>query len=296
MLIKSKDPSDKAIQELETIRQIPNLAEDTHAKIEKELKTLKAGNKGEKDAAYYIDLYYRNNQNWAVIHDLRIEHNGDVAQIDHLMINRLFEFYILETKSFAYGLKITENGEFLFWNGNRYIAMQSPIEQLNRHILVLERLLKNEDILPKRLGMELRPSFKPYVLVSPTSTLIRPDRKKFNSDTVIKSDVLFKQIQNDADNVKLVEVFSGLAKLISVETLIELTHRLATFHHPIAINYRAKFGIQPVKEEKTNIPVTKNYFCANCKKTISEKAAMFCFTNKKRFDGKAYCFDCQKAF
>ena len=105
MLLKEKDPSDQAIQELEAIARQPSLPKDTLTKVEKELKTLKAGNRGEWDSAYHINFYYREKPNWAVIHDLRIEYGGNVAQIDHLMINRLLDFYVLESKSYAYGLK-----------------------------------------------------------------------------------------------------------------------------------------------------------------------------------------------
>ncbi|NTV47823.1 MAG: NERD domain-containing protein, partial [Chlorobiales bacterium] len=44
----------------------------------------------------------KNSKNWAVIHDLRLEHENQVAQIDHLMINRSFDFYVLESKNYAY--------------------------------------------------------------------------------------------------------------------------------------------------------------------------------------------------
>jgi hypothetical protein len=46
MQLKEKDPSDQAIQELEAIARQPGLPKDTLAKIEKELKTLKAGHRG----------------------------------------------------------------------------------------------------------------------------------------------------------------------------------------------------------------------------------------------------------
>jgi hypothetical protein len=44
---------------------------------------------------------------------LRLEHNGRTAQIDHLLINRWMECYVLESKHFNAGLKITEDGEFM---------------------------------------------------------------------------------------------------------------------------------------------------------------------------------------
>ena len=45
--------------------------------------------KGEQEAAYHIDFHLKDSQNWAVIHDLRVEWNGRGAQMDHLHIDRL---------------------------------------------------------------------------------------------------------------------------------------------------------------------------------------------------------------
>jgi len=296
MLIKAKDPSEKALQQLEEMSQIPDLLEDTVANIEREIKTLKAGDRGEQDSAYYIDFYYKDSKNWAIIHDLRIECGGNVAQIDHLLIDRLFEFYILESKSYAYGVKITDRGEFSFWHKNHYISIPSPIEQNKRHILVLEELLKREDILPKRLGISIRPTYKSYVLISPKSNVIRPSGKEFNTDMVIKSDELFRQIQKETDQFNATDALNVMIKLISTETLIEFSERLISQHRPSSIDYYAKFDIKPSIVPKQKSAEAKSYFCAKCKKPISQKVALFCFQNKTRFGGKAYCFECQKTF
>jgi hypothetical protein len=65
--------------------------------IERALKAIRSGVSGEKDSAYNIDFYFGDSRNWAVIHDLRLEHKGQVGQIDHLLINRFFDMYVLET-------------------------------------------------------------------------------------------------------------------------------------------------------------------------------------------------------
>jgi hypothetical protein len=88
------------------------------------------------------------------------------------------------------------------------------------------------------------------------------------------------------------------------------------------MNFKAKFGIKEVSSEiessiadeavtefepkMEEIPTPENsppqpqrswtrsrFFCAKCKTSITEKVAIFCFNNKKKFGGKAYCFDCQ---
>ena len=307
MLIKAKDSADKAIQELETIAKLPGLPRETLAKVDKELRTLKAGNRGESDSAYFIDFYYREKLNWAVIHDLRIEYGGNVAQIDHLLISRYLEFYVLESKRYTYGLKITDRGEFMFWDGYRFVPMESPIEQTKRHAVVLEQLLKGEELLPKRLGVVLPPSFKPFVLVSPKSSVTRPSRKQFNSDMVIKSDELFRQIEADFDGASTPSLMGGLAKVVSRETLMDLAQRLVSYHRPATIDYYAKFGVTPiqaplqaavpeVKKESAEAQPHSRYFCFKCRKSITPRVAVYCFEHKQRFGGKAYCFDCQKAF
>jgi hypothetical protein len=148
------------------------------------------------------------------------------------MINRMLDFYVLESKSYAYGLKITDRGEFQYGNGHHYTAMESPIEQNRRHVAVLEKLLKGEGLLPKRLGMVLPPTFRPYVLVSPRSTVERPSQKALDTTMVIKSDELFKQIEDNFDKASFASDVRAVAKMISSEAVIELGQELVKPHRP----------------------------------------------------------------
>src|SRR3546814_12863006 len=113
MLIKSADDQGVELQALE--QRAAGNGPDA-ARAAKELRNRRAGLKGERDSAYLIDFDYASSPNWAVIHDLRLEHGGRTAQIDHLLINRWMDVYVLETKHFHAGIKITEDGEFLRWN------------------------------------------------------------------------------------------------------------------------------------------------------------------------------------
>jgi len=212
--------------------------------IERELKTIKSGVTGERDSAYYIDFYFRNSKNWAVIHDLRLEHMDQVAQIDHLLMNRLFDIYVLETKNFSYKLKITPEGEFQAYYGKEYIGIPSPIEQNKRHIHLLNLFLKHHDILPKRVGISIRPRFKSFILVSPKSFITRPPEKKFDTSSVIKADTLRTRIDQEVDKKKsLVADLTSISKLSSSSTLMETAKTLARFHKPIKMDFKAKFGL-----------------------------------------------------
>ena len=296
MIIKEKDSPAEAIQVLEEILQRSDLPEGVRRRVEQELRMVQAGHRGERDAAYYIDFHFGDhNENWAVIHDLRLEYDGRVAQIDHLLIGRFLEFYVLESKSFAYGVKITEDGEFLVWRGNRYKAVPSPIEQNRRHIAVLKSLLEGEGLLPKRAGLRLNPIFRSYVLVSPKSRVIRPDRRLFDTRMVIKADLLYERVKEDGEKAGLLEKVGLVAREISVEELRTLAQRVVAYHQPIVVDYYARFGLSP-RETRRRVEERRRYYCFKCGRPISKRVAVFCFQHKERFGGRAYCMACQREF
>ncbi len=299
MIIKEKEYPTNAIRQLEEIIGLYHVPERVKVRAKKELRALKRGWQGERDAAYFINFYFGDSRNWAIIHDLRIEYSGLTAQIDHLMIGRTLEIYVLESKNFSQSIKITEKGEFLVWYNNRYIPIESPIEQNQRHVFLLKKLLKGEDLLPKRLGVPLQPTFRPYVLISPKVRVIRPPRKKFDTSEVIKMDMFAKRVRADADETNPIAAVGFIAKLISVQTLKDFAVALLQYHKPLEIDYYKKLGVarRLVQVQKPRVEAQKSqggYFCAKCGKPVSKKVAMFCLQHKERFGGKIYCFDCQK--
>lgn len=237
MITKSADDRSADIGQLEQL--LVTSAEPQKKSIEAELRNLRAGIKAERDAAYLIDFYYKDSRNTAVIHDLRLEVDGRVAQIDHLLIHRTMQIFVLETKSFHAGIKITDDGEFLRWNDYKktYEGMASPIAQNERHVIVLNALLKTLP-LPTRLGLRLEPTIIPLVLVAPTARIDRP--KRFDSSSVIKADALETTRQRLFDQQS---AFGALAKLIGSDTLEELAKLIAMQHRPAKFNYVARFGI-----------------------------------------------------
>ncbi len=109
MIFKQKDSLSHQIQSLEQAieRTPPGRQRQLH---EKDLAQLRAGLKGEEEAAYHIDFHLKDNPNWAVLHDLRLEWNDRVAQIDHLLIDRFLEFYVIESKSFRTKIRYVNGG------------------------------------------------------------------------------------------------------------------------------------------------------------------------------------------
>ena len=68
MILKNKDDNQTSIDYLSDLleRDIP---EDKKHLIERELKTLYSGNKGEKTTAYYLNFDLKKTKKWVLIHD-----------------------------------------------------------------------------------------------------------------------------------------------------------------------------------------------------------------------------------
>jgi len=243
------DPKDKQIAELEKLLSVAPL--NKRPMIEKELRLLKSGIKAEKEAAYLIDFDYKDSPRTMVIHDLRLEINGRTAQIDHVLINWTFNIFVLETKNFHSGLKITDNGDFMRWNSFKktYEGMASPLAQNERHIAVLKDAFNKID-MPSRLGIRLSPVFHSFILVAPNARIDRPDQKHFDTSQIIKADTLLKTIENSFEKMSLLDSVSSLSKVVSSEQIKEVARNIKRLHKPASFDYTTKFGLSDIDLSK----------------------------------------------
>jgi Nuclease-related domain. len=307
MLIKERDKHDSDVESLRSLLDC-QISAKQRLLIEREIKCIGSGARGEDSSAYYIDFRYRDSANWAIIHDLRLEHRGFVAQIDHLLINRLFHVYVLESKNYYHGIKISPEGEFLVWSGKTYVSIESPIEQNKRHIDLLDRVVQLPGFLPTRLGVSIYPSFYSYVMVAPNSRVDRPTNGKFDTNMVIKADTLGTAIEKRVDGVSPMEVFSSLTMLVSQETLETFARRLVRLHRPSKIDYAAKFGVNAVDtparvheptvhgttESGNGCDSKKGSTCEACGGAVDGKVVYYCRGNREKFGGKVLCRSCQQ--
>src|SRR5436190_13679058 len=91
MVLKSKDDITPQVNQLEELLRL-RLSARQVAMIEQEIALVKAGFRAESKAAFEIDFRLKSHKDWVIIHDLRIEYKGRVAQIDHLVFFPTWEF------------------------------------------------------------------------------------------------------------------------------------------------------------------------------------------------------------
>jgi hypothetical protein len=309
MLIKEPYDKTKDIETLKSLLNHPAANADNKKRIEQEIRNVAAGAKGEADAAYEIAFHYGPSKNWAVINDLRLEHKGRVAQIDHLLVNRFLDVWVCESKRFAEGIAINEQGECaMFWNG-KPTGIGSPHEQNAKHIAVVKAACDDGAVeLPKRLSFSIKPAFSSLVVVSKNARISRPKAKGWWDDGLVKADQVKAKIEKSFDSDK--NIFNA-AKLIGSDTLETFARGLASLHVPASFDWHAKFGlsreavapvakpaqVEPVADSTLVEPKKAGRSCNSCGQPVEEKVVTFCIRfNKARFGGNVYCQDCQKNF
>lgn len=308
MIIKTADDKTRDIQILQALMARPDASEQTRKNIEREIRNIQAGLKGEREAVYEIEFHYGPSEKWMILHDLRIECQGRVAQIDHLIINRFLDMWACESKHFAEGIAINEHGECSAFFGSRPYGVPSPLEQNRKHVAVLESAIKSGMIKPpSRLGIPLPVSISSLVLVSKGARITRPKAKIEDIDSIIKNDQFKARIDKElgSSNNPLI-----LAKLVGLDTLEAFAREIAALHKPIAFDWAGKFGLSkeappvvakqaarpeapaaaPSDEEKPRSKLA----CASCGIQVAYNVAKFCWFNKAKFGGNVYCMDCQK--
>lgn len=317
MLIKSADDKTKRLRLLEELQGSPVLDSRQRDWLKDEFWRVKKGIEGERDAAFHIDSLLRDGENHAVLHDLRIKVGDDIAQIDHLVINRAAHFILIETKCFAGDVSINEAGEFTvaYGSGKRF-GVPSPIAQSQRHERVLSKLLERLEI-GGRFGTE--PRFHHLVMLHPKAIIQRPDPKRYDTGNVIKADQFGEWRERYVD-----AAFSGLGALgIAVNfrassTVRDWGEKIARQHRPDDLLVLPEFmrpksalaasvakpapapiiaSSAPAKPEPIGEDTpAKRLICASCGIKISYPEGKFCWNNAKRFGGLQYCREHQAGF
>jgi hypothetical protein len=316
MVFKQKDSEEPKIRFLELrIKQCRDAKE--RSRLEKTLGMLRAGAKGEHQSAYHIDFLLKKSANWAVIHDLRIELHDRVAQIDHILINRFLEIYVIESKSFRKKIRYENGGWERLDSNNYWQGIESPVDQNENHILVLKDLIDTQQLAPTRFG--LRPNFINIVSVQGSCSIIGKLPPKTKVERV---DSLVRKLQKQEPSIL------WLLKIISPETLHAFAQALVTYHRPIeppknAIALHDALGPQPVgarsiraplpqlapaapkldpppkTQQSSSTPIGRNepsaQTCQTCSGPLSPAEVRFCTERKARFEGKLLCRSCQPA-
>lgn len=318
MLLKSADDKTKRLALLAELQSSAQLDASQKQWLREESIRYQRGVQGEKDAAYYLDSHFKDGRNHVVMHDLRFVVDGQVAQIDHLVLNRMGHMYLIETKNFSGNVDVNEHGEFSVQYGRERFGIPSPLEQSRRHEPILIKLLEQLELSGR---VDKRPDFHHVVMLHPKAIINRPDPKRFDTSFLIKADQFPSWHARFADQLGTGTVLRGLFNMRSLDTLIEWGEKLLRQHRPAdllalppfmqpKVPARPPAPILPQRaaaqeataadhaELSTDSPVSpaKRLICTHCGSKISYPEGKFCWGNPTRFGGQQYCREHQALF
>ncbi len=325
MLLKSADDKSKRLALLEDLQKSTLLDMKQKRWLREELGRFRKGIQGEKDSAFYLDQYFKSGENHVLLHDLRFVVDGDVAQIDHLIINRGFGMYMIETKNYSGNLTINDHGEFTAEYEDDRFGIPSPIEQSRRHERILKRLLSTLGIA-HRTGAPL--DCHHVVMLHPKAIIRRPPAKAFDTTNVIKADQFPTWHGQFVDKtVGFTDVLKMMVNVRVLDTIKEWGEMLMRQHRPAnqldlpefmqprvrASDSAAK--AQPVSASVApiecpsprpsgaaqgpvdgDLSLARKLICANCRSKITFAEGKFCWNNERRFGGWQYCREHQALF
>ncbi len=160
-------------------------AGDLTGYAQREMRWLLAGILAEKQLAYQLRSYFTDYPTVMVINNLKVEHGGVTAQVDHLVFSRR-AIYFIESKSVSDRLHVNAHGEWFRCWGSKQQPMNSPVEQVKRQRQVMLQFLEAHaaEFLGKLLGMQKRLgsyTFKEFVCVSSAGVVDGPGRGDFSN-------------------------------------------------------------------------------------------------------------------
>jgi hypothetical protein len=153
---------------------------------------LDAGIKQEHDVAFYLRRAYKNSDQVMVLNDLRIEHDGESAQIDHLIVYS-YGFIVVESKSIRGEVVVNEHSEWSRSYKEQWSGMPSPIKQAELQLKLLKQYLcdNTKKVIGKFLGIQQGLGMRCYDVfcaISSDAIIDRTKAPKDIADKLVKSE------------------------------------------------------------------------------------------------------------
>lgn len=226
-----KDFREDNLQLRELIELSKRVKSNKKKLIDRDILLLKAGISGEKNVYYELKNSFIP---MICLHDLRIEEDGYVAQLDFVVITNKY-IMILETKKLNGDILINESGDFIRSIKNNYgkvvkkEGIYSPIAQNDRHVRILENMLIKNKIIKKC------PVISGVVIANPKSIVNKSKATRKIKEEIFRYDqvteILNKRLKVDNKFIML------------DNTIINIAEFLISSNTNVVIDYNRKYSL-----------------------------------------------------
>lgn len=251
--------------------------------FQSEDKLAKSGRAAEEQMAFYLKRFFATDSDVLILNGVRLEDDGDAAQIDHLLIHS-YGLTIVESKSVHGKIQIKDDGQWIRWFGaNQSKGIASPLTQARLQERFFRKALgtasKNPAFFDK-LSIDI------YIAISDSGVIVWP--KSGPVDNVCKADqIADKIIESNVSRARQL-----IEPVLSEENRKKIAAFLLVKNKPLV-----KQSLAPVVEQATRIhkavsaiPDSSTDTPAHCCKHCGSHNLEIRYSFSYFF----YCRDCEK--
>jgi hypothetical protein len=193
VILKESNHAQAQLNELESLRDVVPLSMKRN--LEDDIRNLRAGIGGENKVLYELR---NSHMDMFVIQDLVLEHAGNSAQIDFLVLTQR-RFFVIECKNLYGNITIDDKGNFIReLSGQRREGFYSPVAQNRRHIDLIQAM-KREDrsmIINMLVDRDFSDIYRSLVVLANPKTILNDARApKEVREQVVRADHLVDRIR-----------------------------------------------------------------------------------------------------
>ena len=235
VLVKASNESEQQLAALQALRG--TLPPGLEKQLEADIRAVSAGAAGEQKVLFEL---MNSHMPMAVLHDLRIEHEGLSAQIDFLVLTPQRSF-VLECKNLYGDIEVNERGEFIRKTGRGREGMYSPITQNKRHLDLIRSLRKEAKGLLTGIAFEANYDdlYRGLIVLANPKTVLDSRRApKEIGGKIIRADQLIETIRS-------INAERGYGKdKQSWGTVMKNAEWFLAQHHPVSVDYASRYRQQ----------------------------------------------------
>lgn len=239
-----------------------------------------AGHDAEAQLAFYLKRAFAHDPRVRVLNGLRLEAEGDAAQIDHLVVYP-HGMIVIESKSVYGEVKVNAQGEWSRSYRGRYQGMPSAKLQADRQVSFLRHYLETNakqvsDTSRRKQAIFTEMPVDIVVAVSDGAIIHRPQNAVL--DYLIKAEQVPSRISWLVEERKPKRSFLGLKNSFSFadDELGEVVEFLRDRHAPLMFDEPPKVVAEPdasaLPERQLETPTapSSDYRCKHCQSTQLE--------------------------
>lgn len=232
-------------QLIDLIELSKKVVSDKKENIDRDIAFLKQGLDGEQNVAYELKNSF---VPMLILHDIRLEFNDYVAQMDFILITHKF-IYVLETKKLNGDIEITRDGDFIRsfkTNAGKVFKKEgiySPISQNTRHVTILKKMLTKTGLI------KAYPIKSAVIIANPKTILNKAKCPKTIQNQLYKYDQLTVLVKKELDKFKEEMTYRE-------KQMYEIAEFLLMNNKPISFDNIAKYSLTEEDFVNNNQAVT----------------------------------------